>query len=490
MRVHLTLKCEDRFAVQARYVFSTFCKVLGFDLVENELDSSLTDGPTVWYGVVDDAPTVRAGLVCIHASPDAIVFFESHYPRCIEEVTFTLWGTRRVPFLFATQPESVETRRLDSLLGERPGGVYMPYDLIASAFYFLSQWEETVIPDRDSHGRFPYDRALATQLNLSENIVDIYLDLFIALLNTAGNERWPQVKIPTWPGAISFVACLTHDVDVISKSRLSRLKFMWDHLIQPTIGHRQTPLHERAYFALKTLFDRQDPYWTFPALVEMERVLGFTASYYFQAGKNSSRQNYYSLLTPPVCDFITHLRQNDFEVGLHGTYLSAFDEEAFLQEKATLTAAVGEAPAGHRQHYLRMDYAITLPIYERAELQYDATLGYAEHEGYRNQFSYPYQPFNHKAGRPFRFLELPTVIMDATLGGYRNMPAADAWRVIVTWLERTCTRQGCITILWHNPWDGVFPGYFNLYPKILTWIREHSGQGLAGRDVLYRWQMR
>lgn len=489
MHVRLVLKCEDKFAAKVHYVFSTFCKVLGLDLVENRRGSTLADGPTVWYGAAADMPAAGPGLICIHASPEASTFFGAHHPRRVEEVIFASWGGRRVPFLFAPGAEKMGAEQFDSLLAERSDVVHMPYDFIASAFYFLSCWEETVILDRDRHGRFPYARSLAAQLNLPENVVDVYLDLFIALLNLASNGRWPQVEIPTWEGGAPFVACLTHDVDEVRKSRLSRLKFVWDHLVHPEIGHRHTPVRERARFALTTLFSRHDPYWTFPALVQMERQFGFTASYYFQAGGRNGG-SCYSLSEPRVRRFIDDLLKNGFEVGLHGTYESAFDEDKFLREKTALAAHTREEPIGHRQHYLRMDYVTTLPIYERAALQYDATLGYAEREGYRNQFSYPYHPYNHEADRPYHFLELPTVIMDATLAGYRELLAAQAWQVIETWLERTRARRGCITLLWHNPWDGVFPGYFDLYPRILAWISDHGGAGLSGRDVLRQWLAR
>jgi hypothetical protein len=489
MRVYLVLKCKDRFSAKARYVFSTFCKVLGLDLVENGRGSTLADGPIVWYGAAADVPAAVAGLICIHTSSEASTFFGGCNPRRVEEVTFASWEGRRVPFLFAPGAEKADAEQLDSLLAEKSDMVRMPYDFIASAFYFLSCWEETVIPDRDRHGRFPYARSLAAQLNLPENVVDVYLDLFIALLNLAGEGRWPGVEIPTWEGDVPFVACLTHDVDEVSKSRLRRLKFVWDHLVRPEAGHRLTPMRERARFALATLFSRQDPVWTVPNFAGLEQRLGFTASYFFQAGGRNGGARY-SLTEPKVRRFIGDLLKDGFEVGLHGTYLSAFDEDRFLQEKHALAALTKAEPVGHRQHYLRMDYATTLPIYERAALQYDVTLGYAEREGYRNQFSYPYYPYNHEADRPYRFLELPTVIMDATLGGYRELLAERAWQVIETWLARTCARRGCITLLWHNVWDGVYPGYFDLYARILAWIRDHGGAGLSGRDVLRQWLVR
>jgi hypothetical protein len=493
MRVHLILRCKDQFRAKASYVFSTFCKVLGLDLVETVEDEpglDLSDGPTVWYGGATEVPATVPGLICIHASPSVSTFLTSHDPYLAQDVTFVSWKGRRVPFLFAPGPSKNEqAEELDSLLAGGSDVIRMPYDLIASAFYFLSCWEETVITDCDQHGRFLYARSLAAQLDLPENIVDVYLDLLIALLNLAGNGRWPGTKIPTWEGDVPFVTCLTHDVDEISKSRLSRLKFAWDHLIHPEAGHRSTLVRERARFALTTLFSRHDPYWTFPTFAEMERRFGFTASYFFQAeGRNGGAR--YSLSEPRVRGFISDLLKDGFEVGLHGTYLSAFDEDRFLREKSALAAITKEEPVGHRQHFLRMNYITTLSIYERAALQYDVTLGYAEREGYRNQFSYPYYPYNHDADRPYRFLELPTVIMDATLGGYRELSAGQAWQVIETWLERTCARRGCITLLWHNVWDGVYPGYFDLYARILAWIHDHGGMGLSGRDVLRQWLAR
>jgi hypothetical protein len=496
MRVHLVLRCEDRFAAKARYVFSTFCKVLGLDLVE-ERDPTPHDGPIVWYGAAADVPAAVPRLICLQASPEAPAFFASHNPRRVQDVTFVPWEGRRVPFLFAPDLRSIPKDFGIESFGKHKQDpqstdvVHMPYDFIASAFYFLSCWEETVIPDRDQHGRFPYARSLAAQLDLPENIVDIYLDLFIALLNLVGDGHRPRVEIPNWEGNVPFVACLTHDVDEISKSRMSRLKFVWDHMTHPEVGHRYTPVCERARFAVATLFSRHDPYWTFPALVQVERRFGFTASYFFQAGGRNGGAHY-SLSEPRTRRLVSDLLKDGFEVGLHGTYHSAFDEDKFLQEKAALATVINEEPVGHRQHYLRMDYAATLSVYERAALQYDATLGYAEHEGYRNQFSYPFHPYNHEADRPYRFVELPTVIMDATLGGYRELPAERAWQVIEAWLERICARRGCITLLWHNHhmWDGVFPGYFDLYPRTLAWISDHGGMGLSGRGVLRQWLAR
>lgn len=499
MKVNLFLECQDSFTAKARYVFSTFGKVLGLDLVEAEGDPTSASGPMVWYGPAAEMPATVPGAIYIHASPQAAAFFAGQTPRTSEAVTFTSWQGRRIPFLFEPEPVARPAERLDAYLGDRFEPVAMPYDLIASAFYFLSCWEETVIPVRDRHGRFSYAESLAAQLGLPENVVDLYLDLFMALLNLSGAGHWPSLEIPTWAEGVPFVACLTHDVDEVRKAPLSRLKFVWDHLARPELGHRHTSLPQRTHFALSALISRHDPVWTLPAFMETEQRFGFTASYYFQVrGSNGvADPSRYAATEPPyalsesrVRYFMSDLLENGFEVGLHGTYHAGFVEGKLRGEKAALAAAINQEPVGHRQHYLRLDYNISLPIYEQAGLQYDTTLAYADHEGYRNQFSYPYQPYNHSADRPYRFLELPTVIMDVTLGGYRQLLAEQAWPLIETWLERVCARRGCLTLLWHNIWDGIYPGYLDLYPRILAWIHAHGGRGLAGREVLRQWLAR
>jgi hypothetical protein len=181
-----------------------------------------------------------------------------------------------------------------------------------------------------------------------------------------------------------------------------------------------------------------------------------------------------------------------YEIGLHGTYSSKDNPKQFLREKEHLERAVGEQVIGHRQHYLRMDYEKTMPIYEQAGLLYDATLGYTEKEGYRNDFSYPYHPYDCHSDKPFCYWELPLTLMDATLLGYRHLDLVQAWQVIQGLLEQARDKRGCVVVVWHNQafFDGEFPGYTHLYLRMLGWIRDNNGIGLSGKEVLRLWETR
>ncbi len=489
-RIYLALACDHRLAAKARYVVQTFCTVLDRELhlLEPGQFSTLAgplDGPVVWYGPRQQAPEPAPGTVILHAAPAAAPFFQSSKPTTPLDLRFVPWEQKPVPFLFTQSAPPAES--LEQLLAGG-AGVALPLDLLASAFYFLSSWEETVNPQRDVHGRFLHRFARAPQLGLEGNIVDRYLDLFVELLNRAGRGLWQPVRIPDWDGA-PFVACLTHDVDGIRKKLASRLRFAGKHLLRPEPGHRGTPLAQRLAYATRVLLRQGDSYFTFPDFFRWEQAQGFTATYFFQAGGERGESNYL-LRDPLVQPFIAQLLEAGFEVGLHGTYRAAFDREQLFWEKEALAQVMGGPPQGHRNHYLRLEYTRTLPLYEEAGFLYDATLGYADHEGYRNQFSYPYHPYHHGEDRPLAFLELPTVIMDVTLGGYRGLPVEEGWAVTQAWLERIKARRGCINLLWHNVWDGEYPGYFQLYARALDWIQENGGRGLAGRDVLALWQKR
>ncbi|RME42354.1 MAG: hypothetical protein D6796_14510, partial [Caldilineae bacterium] len=266
----LSLHCADSLKPKIRYVVETFAAVLGRGVVETE--APLPDGaPGVWYGSPAEAPSLPAGWAGFHAAPDAPAFFAGDQPRRAGEVHFARWGRRRIPFLFPPHPADPAASQLLPWLACDAPGRHFPWDVLASAFYFLSNREELLIPDRDRHGRFPYALSLAAQLRLEKPIVDVYLDLFIALLNRAAGGSRPPLEIPPWATGVPFVVCLTHDVDEVRKPFLSRLKFTCRHLLRPANGHRRTPLGERARFALGTLVSRRDPYWTFPTFLAWEK---------------------------------------------------------------------------------------------------------------------------------------------------------------------------------------------------------------------------
>jgi hypothetical protein len=499
MSAVLLLTCDEQIANKAKYVFDTFLHVLGIPYLE---ESAAFDPGSmlIGYGELTDAVRSKfqdTGGVLMHASPKGPEFFKARADFSVQDVAYVMWKGKQVPVLFTHPSAPRGGTDLEGLLARpaRNSVCELSHDIILSAFYFLSRWEETVIETRDQHGRFRYKNSLAAKLGFPGNIVDEYLDIFLAILNQVRSSRGlSELQIPLWDGRKEFVVCLTHDVDHVHKSVPSRLKFVWDHTTHPYAVFQGEGFWQRLSYALQTLLGREDhdPRWTFPAIMAMENDFGFTSSFYFQAVRRGAIGCDYDVSEARIKNLIHELVAAGCEIGLHGTYSSVDTPELFLQEKERLEKSTGRQVIGHRQHYLRMDCEKTMPIYEQAGLLYDATLGYAEKEGYRNEFSYPYHPYDCHDDKPFCYWELPLALMDGTLLSYRNSDLAQAWQVIQSLLEQARDRRGCMVVVWHNQafFDGEFPGYTDLYFKMLGWIRDNKGIGLSGKEVLRMWEAR
>src|SRR4029079_484624 len=81
----------------------------------------------------------------------------------------------------------------------------------------------------------------------------------------------------------------------------------------------------------------------------------------------------------------------------------------------------GASVRGVRFHYLRHDAHATLPELDRLGFAYDSRPGYADRPGMRAGLSFPYRPYDVAADRPLALLELPLVVMDATLAEERYL---------------------------------------------------------------------
>ena len=61
--------------------------------------------------------------------------------------------------------------------------IEVPLDIFGSAFFMLTRYEEMVITERDTHGRFPARASIAYREGLLERpIVDEYLELLWAAI--------------------------------------------------------------------------------------------------------------------------------------------------------------------------------------------------------------------------------------------------------------------------------------------------------------------
>jgi hypothetical protein len=349
--------------------------------------------------------------------------------------------------------------------GEKPfaehcadGTVRFNADILAAAFFMLSRWEETVVPTRDQHGRFPDTASVAYQQGfLGRPIVDEYALIL---------REWLKVARPRWsPARRCFTVRLTHDIDkarhfaslyyaarAVAGDVIKRhsLKQAWQTLTR-TVEQTAAPLR---------LADFQGIY----LLAELSRQYGMRSAFYFMAADPGPMESDYEITSVPMRSCIEDLRAWGFEIGFHPGYRTFRDPARLALERARLDAVLGHTDYGGRQHYLRFQVPVTWRHWEEAGLTYDSTMSYADQEGFRCGTCHAFQPFDVERNRELHLTEWPLVVMDVTLRNYRLLTPEQAEARILELAQRCRQVEGTFTLLWHNsslfgdwqPWAEVY----------------------------------
>ena len=283
---------------------------------------------------------------------------------------------------------------------------------------------------------------------------------------------------PLWPNGHKFAVCLTHDVDMLSRQvslpqavRSVRAAFG---------GVRGSKNDGRAYRVAKAL-GRSIYYGisrvpstegTIERCIEIEREFGVKSSYFFTVSPLHPYDCVYTVRDAcrfrnerkTVASVIRAVAAEGFDVGLHGSYLSARSDGFLRDEKRALEDAAGQAVQTIRQHYLNFDPAITPRLQDAADFRADSTLGFNRNVGFRAGTSLPFRMFDFQAGSAFRILQVPLIIQEASLleTDALELDLELAQRVIRQLYAAVEAVGGAVTVLFH-PHTLLDPRYQELY---------------------------
>jgi hypothetical protein len=356
--------------------------------------------------------------------------------------------------LFATAPDAWLTPASLPSVRRAADGLPVLYgaeddvDVLGSAFFMLTRYEELVVPDRDRFGRFPAAASVATREGfLDTPIVDAYVERLWEALSVA----WPRLQ--RRPRAFEVV--LTHDID----DPLTTLEHGPRDVVRQLGGdlvRRRDP--RLAGRRLRSLIGDHsvDPNNTFDFLMDVSERHGLRSAFYFLAHRDEHpRPGPYLFEHPWVRALIGHVARRGHEIGIHPSHCTYRDAER-TREEVTRLRRVAEAEGVHqecwggRQHFLRWANPDTWRNWEAAGLSYDSTLAYSEAIGFRAGTCHAYRVFDLQARRALRLQERPFQIMDVALLSSMAL-SLDAARAAVLEIAAECRRyQGSLGILWHN----------------------------------------
>ncbi len=330
----------------------------------------------------------------------------------------------------------------------------IPIDILGSAFFMLSRYEEVVSGERDNHHRFP---AIASCI-FSEELLDRpIVDEYIEVLWSSMLKIWPTLKRKPRARTIR-VTCdldLPYSVNYSAKSMVKGL--LDDAFHQKNLKLALRNLYTRIR-ALRGNFSG-DPYldaiyW----MMDVNERIGNRICFYFISEKKHPLDGWYDLDEPVICELIKNIGMRGHEIGLHPSYNSYLDPDQIKNEVNALQRALQSngihfEAFGSRQHYLRWDSSKTSANLEAAGIVYDSTLAYADCSGFRCGTSREFTMFDFVSRRKMNIKQRPLILMETTVleNHYQGLGYTDAaMNYMLTLKKRALDIGGEFTLLWHN----------------------------------------
>jgi len=412
------------------------------------------DGKSIWYA------TTAPDRPCLWIVPE-LAFWESasrsvYLPPSEqdswENVVFPVWD-----------PPRGET----ASAGFSP----IPVDPVAATFFLVSRIEELAPERLDSLGRFCAGDAWIVRSGLVDQpLVNQYARLLASSLGL------PQPESP-WPERRSMAIAMSHDIDRI------RMHGSFREGLRRAIDRWKDPeerrlLGRRLLSAWRVLRGERDPYDTFDELVRLHRAHEFLATFFWIATRPHERDADYHALQLHVESTLHRLRDEGFEIGLHGSHDSPDDSDRLRTERESLEAVTRTGIRCTRQHLLRFRLGQTWEAQIAAGLGVDSTMGFAERMGFRAGIAGPYRPWSFERDAPLDIWEVPLIMMEVTARQYMMLSPEEAGRHSQRLLERVADCGGAGSILWHNSslnnvdwagWDVVYDGWLEDSKRLGAW---------------------
>jgi len=419
-------------------------------------------GPDVVIGYADTRPQVEI----TEASSN---FFAENNPYPAVP-SWRAWLGRQIPFFFDNAPEN-------PLLIFQENRVTISADIISAAFYLLSGWQEYFSTERDQHGRFPYAASVQKQYGfVTLPVVNYYFDVLKTAVEYVSGQPLPPRR---WGNKqVDFAAFISHDVD--------NLYSAWKAPAKTALQQRKLSLFSRLF---RQHLSQPDTWDNLETVATTVAQYGAKSTFFMLGAKgkavNGTPNADYHLAA--ILPRLRLLKAQGCEISLHGSIGTALNAAGLEMEMENALQYEGN---GLRFHYLSWEPRRTPAVIDNSNcFGYDATLGFAEHFGFRNSFCLPFYPFDFTHERATDFLEIPLNVMDATLHHprYLQLAPAEILPTLTPVFAEIKRFGGVASVLWHN--ENFDPNNMQNGPQqfheIMRHLQQQSVAFLTGREV---WQ--
>lgn len=356
--------------------------------------------------------------------------------------------------------------------------VVVRHDLVKSAFYLLSAYEEWATGRADEWGRFPYEGSLQDELGVARKpIVNYYFKWMTEAIARQCEMLGIRCSVLSPLGGPSLH--LSHDVDQVRYFTWRKALFRCAQVAGlrrcDVSRRRMATAAARSLLQMAGLRHDADPYWSFDEILDNEAYVGYKSDWFFLPDDAGPFPPDYALADPDIAALMARLAGLGCNVGLHAPIRCREAGQYAAQFKA-LSDVCGHAARRVRQHFLAIRCPQSYVAMEAAGLEADFSYGMSHHEGFRNSYCLPFHPFDHDGKRPLELTVVPLAMMDVTVLRHRSLGYDDILFAVGEMLEEVRLFGGVFSLLWHNStFDEVcYPGARRLYEDLHLFFSQYQ----------------
>lgn len=346
-------------------------------------------------------------------------------------------------------------------------------DIFGSAFFMLTRYEEVINLHRDAFDRFPASASLAFQENFLDRPI---INEYVEILWSCFQALWPGLNQKQH----QFRVAVSHDVDEPFRFAFTGAMRLAQRCAGDILYRRSATAllgSVKTWTQVKALgrYDL-DPCNTFDLIMDISEKHGLESAFYFITDHSAGAiDGVYSMDHPLIRQLLRKIHNRGHEIGLHtsyNTYLNPIQtqKEFKILKQVCAEEGIHQEFWGGRQHYLRWRTSMTFQNWDRAGLNYDSTLAYADRIGFRCGTCYEFSSFDLLNRTQLTLKERPLCVMEfsVTRPAYMNLPIDDgsAFSAMAT-IKKNCRLFGGIfSLLWHNV-SFIEKDELSLYEEIL-----------------------
>lgn len=303
------------------------------------------------------------------------------------------------------------------------------FDIFSNIFFYLSGYQEVIIKKRDALDRFIYADSCQ---KLLENVHLPIVNILFEQIAVAINQTY---KINVLNKYANPHVWISHDIDI------------WANIKRNCII--QTMKKGNIFAAIHCLLFQNNQKWIFE-ISKFEKKFNFSSTFFFMSEKRKfmtyhnadydiSKKKYTKILSTII----------DNKKGIHPSFGANTSDEIMKKNSNKFNFKVNK----NRFHFLMFDVLKTPNLLQKNEIKIDSTLAFSDNIGCRNGTTLPFYLFDFQSNSCTTVVEIPLIIMDATLfyPHYLNVQNKDDFivkiQVIITQLQSI---GGILTINFHN----------------------------------------